>query len=77
FCYTAKITIVFFCCFYIFKILHDFILFHAFIIKYEKQMSKSKIDFRGQGQPLIDIETIVTLIGSTTTEKGLSDQMFD
>lgn len=25
-----------------------------------------------QGQPLIDIETIVSLIGSTTTEKGLS-----
>ena len=25
-----------------------------------------------QGQPLIDIETIVNLIGSTTTEKGLS-----
>jgi len=25
-----------------------------------------------QGQPLVDIETIVNLIGSTTTEKGLS-----
>jgi hypothetical protein len=25
-----------------------------------------------QGQPLVDIETIVSLIGSTTTEKGLS-----
>ena len=26
-----------------------------------------------QGQPLIDVETVVNLIGSTTTEKGLSD----
>ena len=25
-----------------------------------------------QGQPLIDVETVVNLIGSTTTEKGLS-----
>ena len=25
-----------------------------------------------QGQPLIDIETVVNLIGSTTTEKGLT-----
>jgi len=30
-----------------------------------------RISKNWQGQPLLDVETVVSLIGSTTTEKGL------